>query len=240
MTFFEHLEELRRRLVYIAIAVLICSVIAWFFAYDQVLRLLEAPLEGQKLGFRTVTEPFVTKIIIALSVGIAAASPFILYQLLSFLSPALTGRERRVLYPVLFFGSLLFASGIFMGYEIIMPVGVRWLLGQGEDLVNLMTIGEYIGFVTRFLLAIGLAFEAPIFLLLLVAIGIVTPEGLQKGWRTAILVTLVSAAILTPDQSPVTMALLAGPMLVLYVITVIVAKILMRRRERRELVQVPQ
>lgn len=241
MTFFEHLDELRRRLVYMAIAVVVGAVIAWFFVFE-ILELLMVPLpEGEKLGYRTVTEPFITKIKLALVAGAGLMSPVILYQFLSFLNPALQSRERRVVYPVLFVGALLFAMGVSIGYTLIMPTGVKWLVGQaGDNLISLLTVSEYVGFVTMFLFAVGMAFESPLFILLLVRLGIVTPDSLQRNWRIAILTILISASILTPDASPITMALLAGPMLILYFATVVVAKFMFRKRAAAELAAASQ
>lgn len=234
MSFFDHLDELRKRLTIVAIAVFIGAGIAWSFV-GPLLDLLRDPLpKGIELYFGTPMAAFSAKIKISLVAGIAIASPVIIYQILSFLGPAFNRKEKKVLYPVLAAGLLLAAGGIVAGYLYIFPIGINWLVGQGTDvgLNPILLIDNYVSFASYFLLGLGIAAETPIILLAAIRFGIVSPETLKKNWRVVYIVILLAAAIITPDWSPVTMIAVAGPMVVLYHATLLFARFVKPKEAR--------
>ena len=162
--------------------------------------------------------------------------PFLTYQAWRFLSPALYENERRFAVPSIAIGTLLFMGGVAMAYFVVLPLGLKILLGFYRDqLTPVIMIGEYLNFATKLILAFGLIFEMPVVLVFLSMIGVVTPAGLAKYRRHAIVVMAVISAILTPAD-PYTMLAMMAPMLILYEASIIMARMLgTRRANRREL-----
>ena len=234
MSFFDHLDELRKRLTFIAIAVFVGAGLAWLVV-GQIFDLLRDPLpDGMKLYFGTPMAAFSAKIKISLFVGAVFTSPLIIYQMLAFLGPAFSRKEKKFLYPVLAAGLVLATAGIVAGYTYIFPIGIQWLVGQGVDveLNPILMVDAYVSFAGWFLLGLGLAAETPLILLAAIKFNIVTPEQLKKNWRVVYIVILLAAAIMTPDWSPVTMVAVAGPMAVLYHGTLIFARFVKPREAR--------
>lgn len=227
MTLIEHLEELRRCIIKSVIAVLI-GASACYAYWKPIFELAKKPLGKDKLIYVTsVMESFVGRFRVAIFAGLLLAFPIILYQVLSFMAPALKSKEKKFLYPVLGLLIVLFVIGVAFGYHFVLPVGMEWLIGQGEgELQLIITFDKYIAFVSLFLLAFGIGFETPLVILLLVKVGVVTPKTLRKNWRIAYVVILFIAAIITPDWSPITMGLMAVPMILLYELSILLARIL--------------
>ncbi len=224
MSFIEHLEELRVRIIVALIAVTVSASVCFFFAFP-ILRLLTRPAGKVELVYLSPLEPFMAKFKIAIWSGLFLAMPIILYQFIAFLAPALRKTERKIVYPVVIAMILLFALGVFFGYEAVMPAGIKWLFGQAGDVLRAnLTANMYISFAFMFLLAFGIAFETPLVIIFLVKLGAVSPKALRNNWRIAYLIILVISAAITPDWSPVTMAIMAVPMILLYEISVLVAK----------------
>lgn len=224
LTFLEHLEELRRRIIISALAVFVTGSVCFYFAWP-IMRILTRPAGSLKLVYLSPLEPFMVKIKIAIFGGLFLALPIILYELLAFAAPALKAHEKKLIYPTIFFLVLLFAAGVVFGYHFIMPIGTRWLLNQaaGEIEAN-VTASLYATYAGWFLLAFGISFETPLFTLLLVRFGVISPEALRKNWRYALILILLIAAIITPDWNPVTMAVMAAPMIVFYLISIVLAR----------------
>lgn len=225
MSFLEHLAELRQRILVIALAVFVTGSVCYYFAF-RILRILLKPAgNAVKLVYLGPLEPFMVKFKIAIFGGIAFALPIILYELLAFVAPALKEKEKRLIYPVVFSLVVLFAGGVAFGYYFIMPPGTRWLLSQAEGfLVPNMTANLYITYAGWFLLAMGVSFETPVILLLLVRLKVISAQTLQKSWRYVILSILVIAAFLTPDWNPVNMVAMALPMIFFYLVSVVIAR----------------
>lgn len=174
------------------------------------------------LNYTNVLEPFLAKFKLAMFAGFILASPIILYQVMAFLAPALKKKERSYLYFGIFGSTILFVFGVVFGYWKILPVGVKWLLDQGEGAVTpVLKITEFITVIGWFLIAFGLAFETPMILVLLVKIGIISREALKANWRIVYVIILVASAMLTPDFSPITMLMLSIPMIGLYHATIL-------------------
>ena len=201
MSLLEHLEELRSRIIVIAIAVALAAV-AGFLLADPIIALLRAPLEdsGARLIQTGVGEAFGVQMQLALMTGIAFAMPVILYEIWAFVTPGLTRPERRLVWPLLGAAVILFAGGIALGYLLI-PLAVGFLLGfaiQGVE--PLIGLGDYIGFVTMFLLAFGLALQFPVILYLLARVGILSYAFLSSRRRWVILLIALFAVVITPGD----------------------------------------
>jgi len=239
MPFLDHLEELRRRIIWALVALAICAVLGFFVVTElDVIGILERPFQsvmpGQNLLFTSPTTPVVVTFKLAFVVGFILALPVIAFQAWSFFSPALYEHEKRLVIPAIGVGFLLFLAGIAMAYFFVLPLGLNFLLGfQAESLEPIITIDEYLKFATRLILAFGIIFEMPVVLVLLGLLGIVTPEGLRKYRRHAVVVLAISAALLTPADIG-TMFMLFTPMILLYEMSIWLVRIVVRRDETDE------
>src|ERR671914_146169 len=201
MSLLEHLEELRSRIIVIAIAVLVAAVIGFFLA-DPLIALLRAPLdESQARLIQTgVAEAFAVQMQLALMTGLAFAMPVILYEIWAFVTPGLTRPERRLVWPLLGAAVVLFAAGLALGYLLI-PLAVGFLLDFAlEGVEPLIGLGDYIGFVTTFLLAFGLALQFPVVLYVLARVVILSYAFLSSRRRWVILLIALFAIVITPGD----------------------------------------
>lgn len=229
MSLLEHLEELRRRIIIIALAILACAV-AGFFLAEPLITLLRAPLpaQGAELIQFSVTEAFGVQMQIALMSGLVMAMPVILFEIWAFVTPGLTRGERRLVWPLLGAAVALFAAGIVLGYLLI-PVAINFLLGFSLPGVQaLLGLSEYVGFITTFLLAFGLALEFPVVMYLLARLGILSYAFLSKRRRYAILVIALFAVVITPGDIVIGSATLAIIMYGLFEITLQLIRMLGR------------
>jgi sec-independent protein translocase protein TatC len=233
MTMVEHLEELRRRLMIVIAAIAIAAVVG-FILSGPALDLLRQPLPAQydTLYFNSPGGAFVAQLKIAGFIGLALAMPVILYQVWRFVTPGLMPGEKRLLWPFLLAALLLFGLGLAIGYVII-PYALSFLLGFARPGVEpLLTIDEYIGFVTTLMLAFGLMLQFPVVMFILVRLGIVTPQWLAARRRFAILIIAIVAALATPGGDPFSMIVLALFMYGLFEGTLVVLRAI-RRREAK-------
>lgn len=234
MSYLHHLEELRRRLIVCGVAILVAFVAAWVFAWD-ILAVLKEPAGNITLHYMSPMEPFTVRFKLALFGSLLIAFPVILFEILGYVTPALKKKERLYSFGALALVILFFASGVAFGYRFIMPSGITWLFNVAEgQMTGVVSASSYISFAGWFMLGLGVAFETPMFIWMLVALGIVTPQQLQRGWRYAIIIILLAAAIITPDWSPVTMVLIAVPMFFLFLISLAMAWMTVRFKERRK------
>ncbi|MBD2603655.1 twin-arginine translocase subunit TatC [Scytonema hofmannii FACHB-248] len=216
MSIFDHLEELRQRIFYALIAVAV-SVIGCFLAVKPIVQLLEIPAHGVKFLQLAPGEYFFVSVKVAGYSGLVLASPFILYQIIQFVLPGLTRRERRLLIPVMLGSSVLFAGGLLFAYVLLIPAALNFFISYGADVVEqLWSIDKYFEFVLLLLFSVGLAFQIPVIQLLLGALGIISSQKMLSGWRYVIIGSVVLGAILTPSTDPFTQSLLAGAVLGLY------------------------
>jgi sec-independent protein translocase protein TatC len=232
MPFMEHLGELRVRIVRSLVAVLIGLVIA-FPASPYIMDFLSGPIErtGNTLVFLAVTEAFWVKMKVALFAGLFLASPAILWQVWRFVSPGLHAQEKKYAVPFVVIGSLLFIGGGAFSLLVVTPRAVAFLLSYaGPGLQPMISIGSYFDFLLKFTLAFGAVFEVPLALTLASRMGLVTPKGLAKNRKYAILGAFVAAAILTPTPDMINQSLMAGPIIILYEIGIVCARIFGRRR----------
>jgi sec-independent protein translocase protein TatC len=244
MTLIEHLEELRHRLIVSLVALGVGSVPAWFL-YEPIKDALRAPYceflsrnpafspfeQGDcPLIFGGVVDAFTIKLKMVLYLGLVLALPVVLYQLWAFVTPGLTDRERRLALPFVLSSLVLFALGAVFAYAAL-PRGLEFLLGfAGEGVVPLLTFDRYVSFVVLVILAFGLSFLLPVFLVFLELVGILTPERLGAWRRYAILAIAVFAAVITPTGDPITLLLLGTPMYLFYEAAIIIGRVARRRR----------
>ncbi|MBO3462411.1 twin-arginine translocase subunit TatC [Aetokthonos hydrillicola Thurmond2011] len=216
MSLFDHLEELRQRIFYMLIAIVL-AIIACFIAVKPIVQILQVPAQGVKFIQLAPGEYFFVSLKVAGYSGLVVASPFVLYQIIQFVLPGLTRRERRLLGPVVLGSSVLFATGIIFAYTLLIPAALKFLISYGADVVEqLWSLEKYFEFVLVLLFSTGLAFQIPIIQLLLGALGIVSAEKMLSGWRYVIVGSVVLGAIITPSTDPLTQGLLAGAVLALY------------------------
>jgi sec-independent protein translocase protein TatC len=236
MTFTEHLEELRGCLLKSLAAIVLASGLCYFFS-DSIFRFMVGPLlrtlpPGQSLIGTGVTEAFFTEIKVAVAGGVFFSSPVIFYQIWRFISPGLSGAEKKLVLPFVFCATAFFLGGAFFCYRIVLPVAFLYFIEQYGTLgvTPAIRIGEYFTFFFRMVLAFGITFELPVFTFFLVRLGIWNYRLMLRSFRYAIVIIFVVAAILTPTPDIINQSLLAGPMLLLYVLSIGVAY-LWRRAE---------
>ena len=243
MTLFEHLRELRERLFKSAVAVAIAFTVG-FVLRDQVLDLLTEPycaLDPRlraasavgsecKLIFIDVTGAFFISFKAAAIVAVVLSAPVVLYQLWRFVTPGLRPVERRYAIPFILVTFLLFAGGAVASYFVI-PAALEFLLGfAGDRVESLMDADRYLSFILQSMIGFGLAFEFPVVLVLMSVMGIITSEGMRRYRRHAMFGVFVAAAIITPSGDPLTMSLMAAPLMLFYEASILVARFIERRR----------
>ena len=238
MPFLDHLDELRGRLIKSLIALTLACVLG-LVAVTQfdVLGLIERPIRGlipmETLVYTNPTTPFFITLKLGFIVGLILAFPILAWQLWAFLAPALYENERKFAIPSIAFGTALFLAGIALAYFLVLPYGLRILLGFYEtDLTPLITVDEYLKFATMLILAFGIVFEVPVLLVFLSMVGIVTAEGLSHYRRHAIIVIAVLSAVLTPAD-PFTMVAMMIPLMVLYEGSIVTIRVIGKRRAER-------
>jgi len=227
MTFLEHLEELRKRLLISIIALGVGFLLCWNFA-DRIFAWIEQPLAkflppGEKLVFTRLTEPFLLYMKVAFFAGIFIASPIILLQLWLFISPGLYKRERRYAAPFIIIASLFFILGGYFGYRVLLPGTCAFFLETGRQFRQMIKVDEFFSFASTIILATGLVFETPILIFFLARLGIVTPAFLMQKFKYAVVIAFIIAAIVTPTPDMVTQTALALPMIGLYLLGIAIA-----------------
>lgn len=229
LTIVEHLDELRRRIIYILIAVGIASGLSYHFI-DEILAFITKAGRIEKLVFINPTEAFFVIVKLCILSGVVGAMPFILYQVWKYVGVALKKEERKYL---IYFGPvsyILFLCGAAFAFRGVLPLGIRFLLSFAtESITPMITLNAYVSFLLQMITAFGLMFELPLVILLLSKLGIVTPEMLKKWRKYAIVIIFLVAAILTPPDV-ISQIMLAVPMLLLYEVSIIICKVVTKKR----------
>lgn len=226
MSIFEHLEELRMRIFYSLIAVLV-GIIGCFILVKPIVRFLEIPAQGVRFLQLAPGEYFFVTIKVAAYSGILLASPFILYQIVKFVLPGLTTRERRFLRPIFLGSTVLFGLGLVFAYFAIVPAALKFFIGYGLEVVEqAWSIEKYFEFVLLLMFSTALAFQVPILQLLLGIVGIVTSQQMLSSWKYVLLGSVVLGAVLTPSTDPLTQSLLGGAVIVLYLAGSFIVKLI--------------
>jgi sec-independent protein translocase protein TatC len=231
-TLVEHLTELRQRIVISLIAIVPAFIVAFAF-HEQLIEWLSEPLPpGRQLVTLGVTEPFTTAVKVSLIVAIAIVLPILLWQVWSFLAPALEAGTQRILTVFVILATALFASGVAFCYIIVLPKALKFLLSFNEDLYDIQVRASYyLTFVAMTLLAMGLAFQMPIFILALVRLGVLSSAKLRRNRRIG-MVLMLAFAILLPTVDPVSLAFELIPLLILFELSIWLSVFMERRWER--------
>ena len=237
----EHILELRRRLMWSVVAVIITTGIAFAF-HQQILSLLMAPAQGftdipnEKPIYTDLTEFIGIAMKASLLVGIFSALPFVLFQAVMFVAPGLTPKERRYLYALVPLMLLSFIVGAAFGYRVLFPPAVHFLLSFGSDVATpFIRIGNYVNLMISLLFWMGVMFETPVVLFFLAKIGVVTPQFLAKNRRYALVIAFILGALITPTFDPINQALVAVPVYFLYEISIWLTKLARPARRGQEL-----
>jgi len=240
MPFLDHLEELRWRLIKSIVTVIACAIGVYFFS-EHVLGFLIAPYNdaapkvdsgvAQKLIFLSPTGGFMIRIKISIFAAILLGLPVIFYQIWQFVVPGLLGKEKKLVPVVAFFSTLCFLTGALFCYFVVLRFGLRFLLSfETKDLVATISVNEYLGFVTMLILVFGFIFELPILALFLTKIGFLTPAFMRHYRRHGIVGMVILSAVVTPPDV-FTQLLLAGPLILLYEISILISAAVHKKQE---------
>lgn len=238
MTLIEHLVELRTRLIRAGFGILIGLAVGLFLVLGP-LKLVDiiittfAPINPQYAPVQSVgtAETFTSYMTVSLIVGVIIGMPVIVYQLLAFIVPGLTDRERRILFLALPFVTLFFVGGIAFGWFITVPTAIRFLIGFSDSTLiqNQPTLADFLGTITTLLLINGVVFELPVIIYVLAFLGVVTAQQLGSYRRFAVVIVVIIAALITPTGDPINLALLAIPMYLLFEVGVFMARFVPKR-----------
>jgi len=244
MSFLQHLEELRRRIIYCIIAVAVGFFACWKYA-ENIFELMQRPIMealkrngvAEKLVYLSPTEPFNLYLKIGALAGVFVSSPYILYQVWLFISPGLYRKEKRYVIPFMASTIALFAAGGIFGYKLVYPAALDFLIGYGKQFQPMITIGEYTDLFLTVILGLGVVFELPILVFFLSLMGVITAGWMWRNIRYSILVIFIIAAILTPTTDILNMCIFAAPMVGLYILSIGIAWLMhpaqRRTRERK-------
>jgi sec-independent protein translocase protein TatC len=242
MPLMAHLRELRSRIFKALVAIVAGAVVGWVF-YDQIFEFLTGPVQAVvddaqangldiRLVLTGVAQPFTLQLKVAALAGIVLASPVWIYQLWAFVTPGLHKHERRYAYAFMFTAVPLFIGGVLVAMWIL-PKGMELLFGfTPEDVGNYLSVDTYLSFLIRTVLVFGIGFLIPIFIVALNLVGILSADMLKRSWRWTVVAVFIFGAVATPTGDPLSMMLLAGPMLVLILIAFGIALLNDRRRAR--------
>lgn len=229
LSLWEHLEELRTRLIRIIIAVIVTGIIGYIFS-DQIIYLLSKPVG--KLYFFSPPEAFLIRLKILLFSGLFFSAPYMLYELWKFVEPGLLPHEKRYSVPLIVSGTVLFYIGIAFGLFVALPLGVKVLLEfGGKYMQGLFNAKSYFNFALLLLFSFGILFEFPVVIVFLSEIGVIDPYKLSKQRKYVIVGIFVVAAIITPSVDMVTQSILAIPLILLFEISIFFSKLARRRRK---------
>src|SRR5947209_714701 len=243
MSFLEHLEELRKRIIYSLIAVTVGFFACWNY-HEFIFRFVQRPVMdalqrngmAEKLVYLNPTEPFNMYLKVAFLAWLFVTSPFVLYQVWAFISPGLYRNEKRYVMPFMFSTVGLFIAGGYFGYKLVYPQALEFLIGYGKQFQPMITIGEYTDLFLTIIIGMGVIFELPILVFFLSLMGIVTAGWMWRNFRYSILVIFIIAAIVTPTTDILNMCLFAAPMVGLYALSIGIAFLVhpAQRRKRRD------
>jgi sec-independent protein translocase protein TatC len=237
LTLFDHLDELRKRLI-LSLAAVGLGAAAGYFASDNILEVLTAPLRNanEPLYFFSPADAFIVKLKIALLSGLVLASPIVISQIWLFVSPALHNNERRAIFPLIAITSVLFLTGAAFSFLVVMPMALNFFIGmQTEFLRPMISVTEYVGFLSMMTLAFGIAFNLPVFVMAFVLTGVWDSKGLARYQKHAIVLIFILAAVLTPGPDIASQFFLAVPLVVLFELSVVGAKAVefLKRKNRK-------
>ncbi|MGE4271703.1 MAG: twin-arginine translocase subunit TatC [Desulfitobacterium sp.] len=237
MPLMEHISALRKVLLFAAYGIVLGTVVGWVYS-DPVYRFLADPvLQIGTVDFITTTpmEPIMVKLKVSLVVGFIVALPIIIWQIWSFVLPALKQNEKKYLYMIVPSSLILFMAGLTFAFLFVIPIGLKFLLfagGAAVDSTPLLTKSSYLTFIIRFILTFGLVFQLPVVLLLLIRIGLITPAGLAKKRKYAFFGIVVVTMLISPTPDIMTQSLMVLPTYLLYEVSIWLGYIVARNREK--------
>ncbi len=226
MTFTEHLAELRRRIIFCVVTVVVLSMVTFMYA-DPIIHVLQV-LVPPKTVFVQLSpgEVFLASFKLSVFAGIGLSLPVILYHIFRFVSPGLEPKEKRYILPMLVLGFILFVVGVLVGYYGILPFMLDFLLGYGQSVAqNQLSIASFLNFCVGFLFASGLLFQIPLFLLLISFTGLINSTKLLKQWKWAIVMSFFLAAVATPSVDPFSQTVMAVCLVALYGFSILLMKV---------------
>lgn len=235
MTIMTHLAEIKSRLFRSVIAVVITSIISFIFA-DKIFQLLVWPVKGTQFIFVDMTEMVGVYMKVCITAGIILAMPYLLYHILMFITPALNRKEKRGIFVVLPMVVFMFLAGVAFSYFVMLPPALNFLTTFGSNIAApQIRITSYVSVVTRLMLASGVIFELPVISTFLARIGVITGEWLARKRKFAFIMAFVLAAVITPTSDPLNQCLVALPLIVLYELSIWLAKLVRKKNPNPEL-----
>ena len=239
MSFLQHLEELRRRIIYSLLGVAGGFCVAWWY-HTQIFAFMQNPIIialhahklDEKLVYLSPTEPFNMYLKVAFIAGLFIASPFVLYQVWAFIAPGLYRNERRYVLPFMFSTVGLFVAGGAFGYKVVYPAALDFLIGYSAQFQPMITIEKYSDLFLVVVAGMGIIFEMPILVFFLALLGIISAGWMWRNLRYSILVIFIIAAIVTPTTDILNMCIFAAPMVALYVLSIGVAYVVHPKARR--------
>jgi sec-independent protein translocase protein TatC len=235
LTLLGHFQELRKRLIRSIIAVAVAAAISFIF-WKWIFYILILPAGNIDLIFIELTEMIGTIMKVCLASGLILSMPYLTVQAILFIRPALTKKEERYVYVILPWIALMFTGGVVFGYFILIPPAIGFLYTYGSDIATpQIIIGNYISIITRLLIAIGLVFELPVVTTFLARMGILSPQWLAGKRKIFIIVAFILAAIITPTFDPINQSLVAVPLIILFEMSIWLAKLVYRKKQEAEI-----
>jgi len=239
MSFLEHLEELRRRIIYSIIAVVVGFFACWGYA-EKIVGWMQKPIMEalkrngmpQTLVYLNPTDPFNLYLKVGALAGLFVACPVVLYQVWLFISPGLYRNEKRYVVPFMFSTIGLFLSGGYFGYKLVYPAALEFLIGYGKQFQPMITIHEYTDLFLTVILGLGVVFELPILVFFLALMGVISAGWMWRNVRYSILVIFIIAAVLTPTTDILNMCIFAAPMVALYLLSIGIAWLVHPRQRK--------
>lgn len=232
MTFLEHLEELRWRIIYSLIGIVVGTIIAWIFIDFFIEQVLLVPAKEAHLKLQNL-KPFGQLFLyfeVAIIIGLILSFPNVVYQIWKFIAPALKEKEKKYITSIVIFTTFCFLCGVVFAYFVMLPLTLKFAAQFGSPTIeNNFAIDEYFSIILSVIIGAGLVFELPMLSFFLSKIGILTPKFMRKYRRHAIVIILILAAILTPGTDPVSQVILAIPLVFLYEISILVSKIFQKK-----------
>jgi sec-independent protein translocase protein TatC len=229
-----HLRELRKRLLWSLIAIAIGTGVALWQA-DWIIGILQNPAGDTVFIYNKMTEGFSVSMRVSFAAGIVLAMPVIMYHILMFVMPALTSREKKAVLIILPWVVLMFFAGVYFGYRFLIPPALNFLLNWGtESATYLLTLGDYINFVTRLILLIGLVFEMPVLVTFLARIGVVSSKWLMGKQKWVFILAFVVAAVITPTPDAINQTIVAATLIVLFEVSIGLAWLVEKRKKKSQ------
>ena len=236
MTFLEHLEDLRKRIFYSFVAIVVGVIPAWFFSKD-IFNLLAQPVtrflpEGEDLVFTSLQAPFFLYMKVSFLTAIFVMAPFIFLQVWYFVAPGLYQKEKKYIFPFVLFTTVFFTGGALFAFLVVFPFACNFFLTMGSEFQAMITIDQYFSLALRIILGIALVFEMPTLVFFLAKMGVISARFMIKQFKYAVLLVFVIAAVITPTPDMFTQSIIAVPMLALYGLSILIALAVGKTRER--------